>query len=80
MPTRVGRRLDAGGAVYNLDESEGENVSAEQPPEGFEDARIVCPDNGTWAHPEGHDPGGARSQEGSEYRDATAGAVLDRGL
>eukprot|EP00969_Alexandrium_andersonii_P086592 3817866-Alexandrium_andersonii.AAC.1 len=63
MPTHVERRLDAGGAVYSLDENEGESVFAEQPQEGCEDARIVCPDNGTWMRPEGYGPGGARSQE-----------------
>eukprot|EP00975_Prorocentrum_lima_P014338 3046681-Prorocentrum_lima.AAC.1 len=41
---------------------------------------MVCPDNGAWAYPDGYSPGGARSQEGSEYRDATTGAVLNRKL
>eukprot|EP00969_Alexandrium_andersonii_P207283 9158075-Alexandrium_andersonii.AAC.1 len=90
MPTHVERRLDAGRAVYSLDESENESVFVEPSQEGFEDARVVCPDNDTWACPEGYGPDGARAQfrvrtpeansEESEYRDATTGAVLGRKL
>eukprot|EP00969_Alexandrium_andersonii_P145528 6436771-Alexandrium_andersonii.AAC.1 len=59
MPTHVERRLNAGRAVCSLDEARaepgvgppgdgvedvGESVLVEGPQEGYDDARITCPD------------------------------------
>eukprot|EP00969_Alexandrium_andersonii_P236870 10456638-Alexandrium_andersonii.AAC.1 len=59
MPTHVERRLNAGRVVYSLDEARahpgvgppgdgigdaGESALAEGPQEGYDDARITCPD------------------------------------
>eukprot|EP00969_Alexandrium_andersonii_P062947 2772706-Alexandrium_andersonii.AAC.1 len=66
MPTRVERRLDAGRAVYSLDDARvdsGGSAPVEEPQEGCDDARIVCPDAETWARSDGCDPEGTTCQE-----------------